>query len=69
MFGVLGIFTLGIVFVPLAALCSVIGLVRGLSSMSGAGIGMSVLGGLLTVAGFAFSPSLWLLFAAGAAAR
>jgi len=60
-FGVLGIFTLGIVFVPLAALCSVIGLLRGLSGRSGAGIGVSLLGGFLTVMGFIFSPSLWLV--------
>jgi hypothetical protein len=59
--GCLGIFSLGIVFVPLAALCSVIGLVRGLSGTNAPGIGMSLLGCALTVAGFMTSPSLWLL--------
>jgi hypothetical protein len=62
--GVLGVFTLGIVFVPLAALCSAIGLVRGVSGGSSAGIGVSLLGVLLTIAGVMFSPSLWVLFAA-----
>ncbi len=65
--GILGIFTLGIVFVPLAALCSVIGFVRGITGRSGAGIGVSILGGVLTIAGFVLSPSLWLLLAVGVA--
>lgn len=68
-FGILGIFTLGFVFVPLAAVCSLIGLLRGLMGMSGAGIGLSVLGIVLTIVGFIFSPSLWLLFAASVAAH
>jgi hypothetical protein len=60
-FGAFGIVTLGIVFVPLAALCSVIGLLRGLAGLSGAGIAVSLLGGVLTILGFVFSPGLWLL--------
>ena len=64
-FGVLGILTLGVVFVPLAALCSVVGVVRGVIGRSAAGIGVSILGIVLTIAGFVFSPSLWLLFAVG----
>jgi hypothetical protein len=59
-FGTLGIFTLGIVFVPLAAFCSVIGLLLGLGG-SGSGLVISLLGGVLTVTGFVFSPALWLL--------
>jgi hypothetical protein len=59
-FAVLGIFTLGIVFVPIAALCSLIGLVRGASGPSVTGIGISLLGGVLTVAGFVTSPALML---------
>jgi hypothetical protein len=59
-FGTLGIFTLGIVFVPLAALCSVIGLLLGLGG-SGSGLVISLLGVVLTVIGFVFSPTLWLL--------
>ena len=65
--GILGIFTLGIIFVPLAALCSVVGIIRGIIGGSGAGIGVSILGIILTVAGFALSPSLWLLVAVGVA--
>jgi hypothetical protein len=60
-FGVLGILTLGVVFVPLAALCSVLGLLRGLIGLSSSGIAVSLLGGVLTIIGFVFSPSLWLL--------
>jgi hypothetical protein len=62
--GVLVIFTLGIVFVPLSAIRSVVGLIRGISGGSATGIGVSVLGGALTVVGFMFSPSLWVLTAA-----
>jgi apolipoprotein N-acyltransferase len=62
-FGVLGILTFGFIFVPLAAVCSLIGLLRGVAGMSPAGIGTSLLGGVLTIVGFAVSPSLWLLFA------
>jgi hypothetical protein len=36
-FGVLGIFTLGFVFVPLAALCSFVGLIRGVFGVSASG--------------------------------
>jgi hypothetical protein len=68
-FGILGILTLGIIFVPLAAVCSVIGIIRGVTGGSAAGIGVSILGAVLTVGGFVFSPSLWLLLAAGVAAH
>ena len=61
LFGVLGILTSGIIFVPLAALCAVIGLLRGLGGRSAAGVGTSLLAGILSVIGFAVSPSLWLL--------
>lgn len=67
--GILGIFTFGLVFVPLAALCSVIGVVRGIKGHNSGGIGISVLGVVLSVAGFVMSPSLWLLFAVGFAAH
>jgi hypothetical protein len=62
LFGILGIFTLAIVFVPLAAVCSVIGMLLGLFGRSGSGFGLSLVGGFLTAAGFAVSPSLWLIF-------
>jgi hypothetical protein len=61
LFGVLGILTLGVVFVPLAAFCSPVGLLRGLAGLSGSGIAVSLLAGVLTIMGFVFSPSLWLL--------
>jgi hypothetical protein len=60
-FAALGIFTLGIVFVPLAALCSAIGLLLAMAGRSGSGFAISTLGGVLTVIGFVFSPGLWLL--------
>jgi hypothetical protein len=60
-FGTLGIFTLGIIFVPLAALCSVIGLLLALAGRSGSGFATSAIGGVLTSIGFVFSPTLWLL--------
>jgi hypothetical protein len=59
-FGVLGILTLGIVFVPLAALCSLVGLLNGLSG-NGSGLATSALGSFLTAVGFMASPSLWFL--------
>ncbi len=62
-FGVIGVFALGFVFVPLAAACAVVGLIRGISGNSAAGIGTSLLAGALSVFGFFTSPSLWLLAA------
>ena len=61
-FGLLGIFSWGLIFVPLAALCAAIGLFRGIAGRSGVGIGTSILASVLTVWGFIFSPSLWLIF-------
>jgi len=63
LFGVLGIFTIGIIFVPIAALCSLVGLARGISGPSLAGIATSLLGAVLTFFGFISSPTLWLLAA------
>jgi hypothetical protein len=64
-FGVLGIFTFGLIFVPLAAICSLVGLLRGLAGSSISGIGCSLLAAVLTAWGFVVSPSLWLLVGAG----
>jgi hypothetical protein len=62
LFGILGILTWWpIVFVPLAAICAVVGLLNGFFGLNAAGIGTSVLAGALTVIGFAVSPSLWVL--------
>jgi hypothetical protein len=60
-FGILGIFTLGLIFVPLAILSSLFGLVRGLASRSTAGAGLSIVGLALSAIGFFSSPSLLLL--------
>ena len=62
-FGILGILTLGVVFVPLAALCAVISLLRGIGGGGLASIGVSLLAGVLVVIGFATSPGLWLALA------
>jgi hypothetical protein len=59
--GVLGILTSGLVFVPLATLCAVIGLVNGISRLNFAGVGLSALAAILSLIGFAASPSLWLI--------
>src|SRR6266446_2083691 len=64
-FGVLGIFSFGLIFVPLAALCSLVGLLWGVFGGSASGIGTSLLGAVLCVVGFATSPSLWAITAAG----
>jgi hypothetical protein len=65
LFGAIGILTffLPVIFVPLAAFCAVIGLVRGIGGGSAAGIGTSLLAGVLSAIGFVVSPSLWLLVA------
>ena len=60
-FGILGIFTFGIVFVPLAIVCSIFGLLRGIFGGSIPGIGTSILAAALGIFGFIFSPSLWIL--------
>ena len=63
-FGILGVFTVAIVFVPLAALCGTLGLLLGLAGRSATGFFVSLLGALLAAVAFVFSPSLWLLAAA-----
>lgn len=60
-FAVLGIVTLGIVFVPLAILCSLVGFVRAAGALSASGIAMSLLGCILSGIGAILSPSLLLL--------
>jgi hypothetical protein len=62
-FGCFGIATLGIIFVPLAALCSVIGMLRGLVGRSISGFSISLMGAFLAFIGVVVSPSLWLLVA------
>jgi len=64
-FGILGIFTIGIVFVPLAALCAVVALIGGgiVRGQSATGF-LAILAGILAGVGFAVSPTLWLATAA-----
>lgn len=62
--GLLGIFSVGMLFVPIALICGLIGLLRGIGGSSAAGIGTSVLAGFLGIFGFFLSPSLWLVVGA-----
>ena len=59
LFATLGIFTLGVVFVPIAALLTLCAFMYGLSG-NGTGLILSIVGGVLTAVGFATSPVLWL---------
>jgi hypothetical protein len=59
--GILGIFTLGLLFVPLAVLASLFGLLRGVTNRATAGTIASIIGLVLSAAGFLLSPSLMLL--------
>lgn len=63
--GILGIFSWGLIFVPLALLCSIVGFIRGVSGPSASGIGTSALAAALSGIGFMVSPSLWALLGIG----
>jgi hypothetical protein len=63
-FAILGIFTIGTIFVPLALLCSIIGFARAAGVLSLSGVAVSLLGCVLSVIGVMSSPAL-LLIAAG----
>jgi hypothetical protein len=67
-FGIFGIFTFGIIFVPLAFLCAIVGLITGIRTGQFSTAFIAVLGGALAVAGFVVSPSLWVLTVAAVAA-
>lgn len=58
-FGLLGIFTIGFVFVPLGLICSVLALFMGQAVWG-------FLGLLLAIAGFITSPKLWVIVGMGA---
>lgn len=64
-FAVLGIFTFGVIFVPIAALFSIVGLIAGLTGGSMMGFLISGIGAVLTVVGIVTSPSLLLLLGLG----
>jgi hypothetical protein len=56
---VLGIlFSLGVIFVPVAIVCTLVGLVRSVSARDAISIGTSLLAACLCVVGFASSPVL-----------
>ena len=57
---ILGTFTIGIVFVPLAAITAAIGSIVALKNMSGGGIAVNVLAWILVVVGLFTSPALLL---------
>jgi hypothetical protein len=57
-FAVIGIFTIGVVFVPIAAIFSFFSLVNSLSGRSGIGFLMSAISTVLTIVGFFTSPVL-----------
>ena len=60
---VLGILcSLGVVFVPVAVVCTLVGLVRGVSARDAISIGTSLLAACLCVVGVASSPVLLALF-------
>jgi hypothetical protein len=67
LFGIIGILTFGLIFVPLAFLFSFVGFVgglgmlRGFTDISGTGMLVSLVGGILGWIGFLVSPSLWLV--------
>ena len=55
---IFGIFTLGTVFVPLAALVALFGTIIAIKNLNIAGIGVNVLAWVLTVVGLITSPVL-----------
>lgn len=58
---VLGILTLGTVFVPLAAIVALFGTLGAMAHMNFSGIGINILAWILVVVGFATSPVLLVL--------
>lgn len=60
-FGTLEILTIGLIFVPLAALCAFFGLLRGVVGKSVTDIGLSLLAWLTVAIGAAVSPSVWIV--------
>jgi len=66
--GIIGMLTLGTIFIPLGAACTVISLWRAIASGSGSGIGVSLLSAVVVLIGFITSPALWVAFGLVAAA-
>jgi hypothetical protein len=66
---ILGIFTIGIVFIPLAAFVALIGTIVAIKNINLGGIGIAVLAWILTIFGFASSPVLLGAIGLGIAAK
>jgi hypothetical protein len=62
-FGILGILTIGAIFVPLAILCTVCGLLSGLTNLRADVLGLCILSAIVGVIGWVVSPSMWLMTA------
>nr|HIL74889.1 hypothetical protein [Rhodospirillales bacterium] len=58
--GVLGIFTIGWFFVPMAALCAICGTLQSISNFNAGGIFRCLIAWAIVLMGFVTSPSLWL---------
>lgn len=65
---VLGILFLGILFVPLAAIVALIGMIFAVKSRNMGGIGINVLAWVLTLVGLMTSPVLLMAIGIGASA-
>ncbi|MEL0638241.1 MULTISPECIES: hypothetical protein [Marinomonas] len=55
---VFGIFTLSVVFVPLAIIFAIFGTLAAILQMNGSGIGVNLLAWILVIAGIVTSPAL-----------
>lgn len=60
LFGILGILTYGAIFAPLAAICSLTGMILGVLGLSVSGFWVSFLGATLTGIAIMTSPSIWI---------
>jgi hypothetical protein len=63
-FGIFGIFTVGPVFVPLAGLCALFGVISGAIDGRPSAVFLSIIAGILAAFGWVESPALWLTTAA-----
>lgn len=58
---VLGILTVGTIFVPIAAIVSLIGTIIAMKNKNGSGIGVNILAWVLTIIGLFTSPVLMII--------
>lgn len=64
LFGTLSIFTVGVIFVPLAALCAIVALIGSIAQGRFTPAFLAILAFILAGLGVLFSPTLWPLVAA-----